>query len=244
MAKDSGIGKDAVGRIWHAFGLKPHLPENYQLSKDPCFIEKVRDIVGLYMNPPENALVLCVDEKTQIQALNRTQPILPMRPGQLERRTHDYERNGTTTLFAALDVKTGNVIGKCWQRHRSQEFLKFLNTIDATVDPALDVHIVLDNYATHKTKAIHEWLLRRKRYFLHFTPTHSSWLNQVETLFSILTRRQIKRGSHMSVKELENAISEFLEDTNAHPKPFNWTKSADEILGTIARFVSRTYGGC
>jgi transposase len=240
LAKATGMSKSSVQRIWHAFGLKPHRTESFQLSKDPLLIEKVRDIVGLYMSPPENALVLCVDEKSQIQALDRTQPLLPLRPGQAERRTHDYERHGTTTLFAALDTMTGSVIGECYARHRAIEFRKFLDRIDASVPADLDVHIVVDNYSTHKAPIIKAWLAKRPRYHLHFTPTHGSWLNQVERWFGLLTQRQIKRGAHKSVASLKAAIEEFLAAHNDDPKPFVWTKSADDILASIARFATRT----
>jgi len=225
----------AIARIWNAFGLKPHRAETFQLSADPQFIEKVRDVVGLYMDPPTNAVVLCVDEKSQIQALNRTQPILPMRPGQLERRTPEYERNGTTSLFAALDVATGGVIGRCFRRHRAKEFVQFLKLIDQSVAPGLEVHLIMDNYATHKAPPVMNWLIRHRRFHLHFIPTHSSWLNQVESWFAILTNKQIKRGSHYSVRELEEAIREFLEAHNADPRPFKWVKAADEILAKVAR---------
>jgi transposase len=240
LAKAVGMSKSTVQRVWHAFGLKPHRTESFQLSKDPLLIEKVRDIVGLYMSPPDNALVLCVDEKSQIQALNRTQPLLPLRPGQAERRTHDYERHGTTTLFAALDTKTGKVIGECHARHRAVEFRKFLDRIDGSVPPELQVHLILDNYATHKAPIIRAWLAKRPRYHLHFTPTHGSWLNQVERWFGLLTQRQIKRGAHTSVASLKAAIQEFLNAHNDDGKPFVWTKSADEILASIARFATRT----
>lgn len=240
MAKASGLSHSSIGRIWRAFGLKPHRAESFQLSKDPLLVEKVRDIVGLYMSPPINALVLCVDEKSQIQALNRTQPVLPMRLGEVERRTSDYDRHGTTTLFAALDVATGSVIGKCFQRHRAVEFLRFLKEIEANVPNDQEVHLVLDNYATHKTPAIHRWLAKRPRFHLHFTPTHASWLNQVERWFGHLTQRQLKRGSHTSVAQLQRAIEDFIEVTNDEPKPFVWTKTADEILASIARFATRT----
>jgi transposase len=240
LAKAVGIGKSSVQRIWHAFGLKPHRTESFQLSKDPQLIEKVRDIVGLYMSPPDNAMVLCVDEKSQIQALNRTQPLLPLRPGQVERRTHDYERHGTTTLFAALDILTGKVIGECYPRHRAVEFRKFLDEIDANVPAHLDVHIVLDNYATHKAPIIKSWLAKRPRYHLHFTPTKGSWINQVERWFGLLTQRAIKRGAHCSVASLKAAIEEFMGAHNDDPKPFVWTKSADDILASIARFATRT----
>jgi len=240
MARQVGLSHDSIRRIWQSFGLKPHLTQHFQLSNDPLLIEKVRDIVGLYMSPPDNALVLCVDEKSQIQALNRTQPLLPLRPGQAERRTHDYERHGTTTLFAALDVMTGKVVGECLPRHRAVEFRKFLDRIDAEVPALLDVHIVLDNYATHKAPIIKAWLAKRPRYHLHFTPTHGSWLNQVERWFGLLTQRQIKRGAHKSVAALKAAIAEFLAAHNDSPKPFVWTKSADDILASIARFATRT----
>jgi transposase len=240
LAEKLGLSQSAISRIWRAFGFKPHRTETFQLSADPQFVQKVRDVVGLYMSPPANALVLCVDEKSQIQALNRTQPILPMRPGQSQRQTHEYERNGTTSLFAALDIATGNVLGKCFQRHRSVEFKKFLDHVDAQVPGHLDVHLILDNYATHKTPLIKRWLQRRPRYHLHFTPTHSSWINQVERWFALLTARQIKRGSHRSVAQLETAIHEFIQTHNEAPRPFRWTKSADEILKSVQRFATRT----
>ncbi len=240
LAARTGLSQSTVSRIWRAFGLRPHRSETFQLSNDPLLVDKVRDIVGLYMNPPHHALVLCVDEKSQIQALSRSQPILPMLPGQVERRTPDYKRHGTTSLFAALDITTGSVIGKCWPRHRAIEFRKFLNQIDRAVPADLTVHLVLDNYATHKTKEIRAWFLRHPRYHLHFTPTHSSWLNQVERWFALLSQRQIKRGSHYSVRDLESAILEFIDVHNEQPKPFVWTKSADAILNSIGRFASRT----
>ena len=224
-----------------AFALQPHRTGNFKLSSDPLFIEKVRDVVGLYLNPPRRALVLCVDEKSQIQALDRTAPLLPMRPGQIERRTHDYRRNGTTSLFAALDVKTGEVIGACHRRHRSTEFRRFLDRVDAAVPPDLDVHLVLDNYATHKTPAIKRWLAQRPRYHLHFTPTSSSWLNQVERWFAALTEKQLRRGVFRSTRELEHAIEEYIDRHNAAPKPFAWTKTADQVLATIARFCHRIH---
>lgn len=236
MAKEAGIGRQTVSQIWRAFGLKPHLAETFQLSTDPLFVDKVRDVVGLYLNPPDNALVLSVDEKSQIQALNRTQPVLPMRPGQLERGTPEYRRNGTTTLFAALDTVTGSVVAECLPRHRAVEFVKFLRLIDRSTDKTLDLHLVLDNYATHKAPAVMNFLKRHPRFHLHFIPTHSSWLNQVEAFFAILTERQIKRGSHYSVKELIAAIEAFLEAHNANPRPFVWTKTADEILDNLARY--------
>jgi transposase len=202
----------------------------------------VRDIVGLYLAPPDKALVLCVDEKTQIQALDRTQPMLPMRPGQLERRAHDYRRHGTTSLFAALDVKSGRVFGECHRRHRSIEFRQFLDTIDASVPGALDVHLILDNYGTHKTALIHRWLAKRPRFHLHFTPTSASWINLVERWFATLTEKQIRRGTHRSTRELETAITHYLTLTNAEPTPFIWTKTADQILASVARFCQRTSG--
>ena len=240
MAARIGLSQSTISRIWRAFGLKPHRTENFQLSTDPLLIDKVRDIVGLYMNPPQGALVLCVDEKSQIQALSRSQPILPLHPGQVERRTHNYKRHGVTSLFAALDIATGSVIGKCYRRHRSLEFLNFLKEIDRVVPPSLDLHLVLDNYGTHKTSKVRRWLQKRPRYHLHFTPTHASWLNQVERWFALLTQRQIKRGSHASVQELEAAISEFITTHNKNPKPFVWTKTADQIVASIARFASST----
>jgi len=242
LAKESGLSRSTVGRIWRAFALQPHRSETFKLSKDPLFIDKVRDIVGLYMDPPDRALVLCVDEKSQIQALNRTQPLLPMRPGQVERRTHDYARHGTTSLFAALDVKTGTVIGELHRRHRSVEFRQFLDTIDDAVPSDLDVHLILDNYGTHKTAPVRRWLAKRPRFHLHFTPTSSSWLNLVERFFAALTEKQIRRGVHRSVRELETAIKQYLAVTNQSPKPFVWTKSADEILASVARYCARTSG--
>ncbi len=240
LARRCGMSQSAVSRIWRAFALQPHRSETFKLSRDPLFIEKVRDIVGLYLNPPERALVLCVDEKAQVQALDRTQPLLPMRPGQVERRTHDYARHGTTSLFAALDVKTGKVMGECHRRHRSVEFRKFLDTIDAAVPASLDVHLILDNYGTHKTALIRRWLAKRPRYHLHFTPTGASWINLVERLFALLTERQLRRGVHRSTRELEAALLGYLEDHNREPKPFIWTKTADEILASLARFCERT----
>lgn len=239
MAKTTGLSQTTISRIWRAFALQPHRSETFKLSKDPLFVEKVRDIVGLYMNPPDRALVLCADEKSQIQALDRTQPLLPLRPGQVERRTHDYVRHGTTSLFAALDVKTGKVIGECHQRHRAAEFRKFLDTIDAAVPEELDVHLILDNYSTHKTPAIQRWLLRHPHFHLHFTPTGASWLNLVERWFATLTERCIRRGAHRSTRALKRAIQEYLAVNNEDPKPFVWTKTADEILRSVARFCQR-----
>jgi transposase len=239
MAAASGMTRQSVHRIWKAFGLQPHRTETFKLSTDPQLIEKVRDIVGLYLNPPERALVLCADEKSQIQALDRTQPTLPMRPGQVERRTFDYKRHGTTSLFAALDVATGKVIGELHRRHRATEFRQFLDRIDVEVPSYLDVHLILDNYTTHKTPLIQRWLLRHPRFHLHFTPTYSSWINQVERWFAELTRKQLRRGSHRSTRALENAIRVYLADHNADPKPFVWVKSADDIIDSIARFALR-----
>lgn len=239
MAKRCGLSQSAVSRIWRAFALQPHRVETFKLSKDPLFIEKVRDIVGLYLHPPDRALVLCADEKTQIQALDRTQPLLPLRPGQAERRTHDYTRYGTTTLFAALDARSGRVIGKFHQRHRAREFRGFLATIDAAVPAELDVHLIIDNYSTHKTPAIHRWLVRHPRFHVHFTPTGASWINLVERWFAALTEKQVRRGVHRSTRELEDAIRRYIDLTNAHPKPFVWTKTADQILATVARFCHR-----
>jgi transposase len=242
MAQATGIGSTSVHRIWRAFALQPHRTESFKLSTDPLFVEKVRDIVGLYLRPPTKALVLCVDEKSQIQALDRTQPLLPMRPGQAARRTHDYVRHGTTSLFAALDVATGKVIGECHRRHRAVEFRTFLDTIEDNVPPELDVHLILDNYGTHKTATIRRWLAKRPRFHVHFTPTSASWLNLVERWFAEITRKQIRRGSHRSTRELERAIREYLRLTNEHPKPFVWTKTADEILNSLARFCQRISG--
>ncbi len=240
MARRTGLSKSTISRVWRAFGLQPHRTETFKLSADPLFIEKVRDIVGLYLAPPDRALVMCVDEKTQIQALDRTRPLLPMRPGQVERRTHDYVRHGTTSLFAALDTKTGKVIGQCQRRHRSVEFRKFLDTIEASVPADLDVHLIVDNYATHKTALIQRWLAKRPRFHVHFTPTSASWLNLVERWFALLTQKQLRRGVHNSRSELESAIYRYLDITNAQPKPFIWTKTADAILANVARFCKRT----
>lgn len=242
MAATTGMTPTAIHRIWKAFALQPHRTETFKLSKDPLFIEKVRDIVGLYLNPPDKALVLCVDEKSQVQALDRTQPVLPLRPGQAERRTHDYTRHGTTSLFAALDVATGSVIGECHRRHRSAEFRKFLDNIDSNVPRHLDVHLIMDNYGTHKTPTIRRWLARRPRFHSHFTPTGSSWLNLVERWFGILTAKQIRRGSFRSTRHLETVIKNYLKIYNENPKPFVWSKSADEILQSLARFCSRISG--
>jgi transposase len=239
MATRSGLSQTAISRIWRAFALQPHRVKTFKLSQDPLFIDKVRDIVGLYLNPPDRALVLCVDEKSQIQALDRTQPVLPMRPGQTERRTHDYTRYGTTTLFAALDAQSGRIIGEFHQRHRAREFRRFLDTIDESVPATLDIHLIVDNASTHKTPLIHRWLARHPRVHLHFTPTGSSWINLVERWFAALTEKQLRRGVHRSTRELEAAIRRYIELTNTHPKPFVWTKTADEILASVARFCHR-----
>jgi transposase len=239
MAAASGLSRPTVHRIWRAFGLQPHRTETFKLSNDPQFVEKVRDIVGLYFNPPERALVLCADEKAQIQALDRTQPVLPLRLGTPELRTHDYRRHGTTSLFAALDVATGKVIGELHRRHRSVEFRSFLDRIDKEVPADLDVHLILDNYGTHKTPLIQRWLLRHPRFHVHFTPTYSSWINQVERWFATLTEKQLRRGTHRSTRALEDAIRLYLATSNENPKPFVWTKSADEILASIQRFCVR-----
>ena len=239
MAKRCGLSQTAVSRIWRAFVLQPHRVKTFKLSKDPLFIDKVRDIVGLYLDPPDKALVLCVDEKSRIQALDRTQPILPMRPGQAERRSHDYTRHGTTTLFAALNAKSGAIIGEFHQRHRAREFRRFLDTIDAAVPATLDVHLIVDNASTHKTPLIHRWLARHPRVHVHFTPTGSSWINLVERWFAGLTEKQLRRGVHRSTRELEAAIRRYIDITNARPRPFVWTKTADEILASVARFCHR-----
>jgi transposase len=242
MAKAAGLSASTVGRVWRAFGLQPHRSETFKLSTDPLFAEKVRDVVGLYLAPPDRALVLCVDEKSQVQALDRTQPLLPLRPGQAERRTHDYARHGTTSLFAALDAKAGTVIGRCFPRHRAAEFRRFLDEIDANLPPDLDVHLVLDNSATHKTALIKRWLAKRPRYHIHFTPTSASWINQVERWFGLLTDRALRRGIHRSVADLERDIRAFIDATNADPKPFRWVKAADEILTSVKRFCLQTLG--
>jgi transposase len=240
LATATGLSQSAVVRIWRAFALQPHRTETFKLSRDPLFVDKVRDVVGLYMSPPDRALVLCVDEKPQIQAVERTAPVLPMRSGQVERRTHDYVRHGTTDLFAALDVKTGKVIGACRQRHRTQEFRAFLDLIEASVPSDLNIHLVLDNASTHKAPPIHRWLAKRPRYHLHFTPTSGSWLNLVEAWFAILTRRRLERGVFTSTADLEHAIHAYIDQTNMDPKPFIWTKSADAILASVGRFCQRT----
>jgi transposase len=242
MAKTLGLSQTAVSRIWRAFGLKPHLHETFKFSTDPYFVEKVRDVVGLYLNPPDRAIVLSVDEKAQVQALDRTQPILPMTTGQAERGTHDDVRNGTTSLFAARNVATGHVIGTCDRRHRHQEFLKFLNEIDAAipVEDGVTVHLVMDNYATHKTPAVKRWLTRHPRFVVHFTPTSASWINQVERFFAAITETRIRRGVFKTVKALEQAIEAYLAEHNADPKPFRWTATADLILQKVEDICKRT----
>ena len=248
MAKASGVSTSTVHRIWKAFSLQPHRTETFKLSTDPQFVEKVRDIVGLYLSPPQNALVVCVDEKSQIQALDRTQPVLPMRMGQVERRTHDYDRYGTTTLFAGFiaavtakaDVKAGSVIGKCMPRHRAQEFRAFLDEVERNVPKGLDVHVVMDNASSHKTEMIKRWFAKRPHWRAHFTPTSSSWINQVERFFALLADKQIKRGAHKSVMALIADIMEFIAKRNADPTPLRWTKSADDILASIERYCQRT----
>lgn len=239
MAKAVGLNQTAVSRIWRAFGLKPHLVDTWKLSTDPLFIDKVRDIVGLYLDPPQGAMVLAVDEKSQIQALDRTAPMLPMMPGVPGRTTHDYTRHGTTSLFAALDVATGTVIGQTHRKHRHQEFLRFLKTIDKATPAEVDLHLVLDNYATHKTPQIHQWLVKHPRFHLHFTPTYSSWLNIVERWFAELTNRKLRRSAHRSVTALEADVNTWIQAWNTHPKPFVWTKTADEILETLAAYCQR-----
>mgnify|MGYP001193125033 CR=1 FL=1 len=241
MADQSGLTQNAIVRIWRAFGLKPHLQDTFKLSSDPMFVEKVRDIVGLYLNPPEKtcAVVLCVDEKSQIQALDRTQPILPMQPGQPERRTHDYYRHGTTSLFAALDVATGKIIGRCHPRHRHQEFLRFLNQIEESVPAGLEIHLILDNYATHKTPRVAAWFQRRPRYHLHFTPTSASWLNQVERLLAKITEERIRRDAFRSVDDLIAAIKTYIDSHNRSARPFLWTATADLILGKVHAVCKR-----
>ena len=240
MARRAGMSQTAVSRIWRAFGLRPHRAETFKLSSDPAFVEKVRDIVGLYLAPPDRALVLCVDEKPQIQAAQGSAPTFPARPGQAERRTHDHRRHGTLDLFAALDARAGKVIGACERRHRSVEFRGFLDQVESCVPPDLDVHLVLDNLKTHRTRLVHDWLVKRPRFHLHFTPTSASWLNLVECWFALLTRRRLERGAFTSTADLEAAILAYIAETNAHPKPFVWTKTADDILAGVARFCQRT----
>src|SRR3954471_20345480 len=242
MAEAMDLSQNSIVRIWHAFGLQPHRLENFKFSKDPQFVEKVRDIVGLYLNPPDRAIILCIDEKSQVQALDRTQPLLPLAPGQAERHPHDYGRNGTTSLFAALNGAAGAVIGECYRRHRHQEFLRFLKLVDSTITkaPGVEIHLVMDNYGTHKTPAVKRWLLRHPEYHLHFTPTSGSWLNQVERFFAEITEKQIRRGAFRSVKALEEAIKEYLKHHNHDPKPFVWTADADLILSRVEGVCKRT----
>jgi transposase len=242
MAAQSGLSKSTIGRVWKAFGLKPHLVDTFKLSTDAQFIDKVRDVVGLYLDPPEKAMVLAVDEKSQIQALDRSAPVLPMMPGMPERRTHDYLRNGITTLFAALDVATGEVIGSIHRRHRAVEFQKFLTKLDREVPADLDVHLICDNYTTHKHPSIQRWLAAHPRFHMHFTPTYSSWLNQVERWFGLLTDQRLRRGVHRTLRALENDIRAWIEQWNTNPKPFAWTKTADEILDRLASYLQRIPG--
>ena len=242
MARRSGLSKSTVGRIWRKFDLRPHLIDGFKLSTDPLFVAKVVDVVGLYHNPPEKAVVLCVDEKSQVQALDRSQPVLPMMPGMPERRTHDYARHGVTSLFAAFNIADGTVISELHRRHRHQEFLKFLRKIDKSVPAGLDVHLVCDNYGTHKTPEIQDWLARHPRFHVHFTPTGSSWINQVERWFGYLTDQKIRRGVHKSVQALEADIRQWIEHWNENPKPFAWVKTADEILNSLAEYMSKISG--
>lgn len=242
IAKQTDLSKSTVQRIWSAFNLQPHRQKHFTLSTDPYFVEKVRDIVGLYLNPPDKAMVLCVDEKSQIQALDRTQPVLPMGLGYVEGITHQYVRHGTLTLFAALDLATGEVIAQCKKRHRHQEFLQFLKHIEANVPKKLDIHLVVDNYATHKHAKVRNWLAARPRYHVHYTPTYSSWLNQVETWFHIITQKAIRRGSFRSTKQLREKIDQFVKDYNSKPKPFMWTATADSILAKVKRVLTSISG--
>lgn len=243
MAKRCGISHDSVSRIWKAFGLSPHRSESFQLSTDPHFVDKVRNVVGLYLSPPENALVFCVDEKSQVQALERHQPILPMRPGQSERRSWDYWRHGTLNLFAALNVQTGEVLGKCYQRHRSSEFLAFLREVEKSLPKRsshepYEVHLVMDNYATHKAAKVNAWLAKRPHWHVHFTPTYSSWLNQVERFFGLITEKQIRRASFRSLKSLRETIYSFIQTYNQDPRPFKWSANADLILGKVEKICN------
>ncbi len=236
MAQDQGVSPATVQRIWRKHHLQPHRVESFKFSTDPQFVAKVRDIVSLYLNPPDKAIVLSVDEKSQIQALDRTQPILPLRPGLPERQTHDYERHGTTTLFAALDVAVGKVIGQCQPRHRHQEFIRFLDRVDAETDPALAVHLILDNYSAHKHQDVKQWFIDHPRYQVHFTPTSASWLNQVERWFAEITRKRIRRGTFRSVRDLERAIREYIRDHNKAPKPFQWVATANTIIKKVRKY--------
>ena len=238
LAGQCGVCKSTVQRVWSAFGLQPHRSKGFTLSNDPFFVEKVRNIVGLYLNPPCNALVLCVDEKSQCQALERTQPVLPLGLGYLEGVTHEYLRHGTLTLFAALDIATGEVISQCSARHRHQEFLRFLKRIDDQVPEELDIHLIMDNYCTHRQKKVQTWLARRPRYQVHFTPTYSSWLNQVERWFGLITQKAIRRGSFTSTRQLSQKIDTFVRNYNKHSRPFTWTATADSILNKLARLCN------
>src|ERR1700675_1982644 len=239
MAEEMGLSQNAIVRIWRAFGLQPHRVENFKFSKDPQFVEKVRDVVGLYLNPPDRAIVLCVDEKSQVQALNRTEPILPLAPGIPARQSHDYERHGVTSLFAAMDVASGVTISTCYRRHWHQEFLRFLSETEDNLPAKLDVHLVMDNYGTHKVAKVRSWLARHPRYHVHFTPTSGSWLNLVERLFAEVTERCVRRGSHTAVRVLEKAMLGYLDQRNRNPKPFIWTADADLILGKVERLCKR-----
>jgi transposase len=243
MASRSGLSPSTIGRIWRKFDLKPHISDGFKLSSDPLFIEKVVDVVGLYHNPPEKAVVLCVDEKSGMQALDRSQPVLPMMPGMPERRTHDYARHGVTSLFAAFNIADGTVISELHRQHRATEFRKFLIAIDKAVPAGLDVHLICDNLATHKTPAIRDWLARHPRFHLHFTPTGSSWINQVERWFGYLTDQMLRRGVHKSVQALENDVRAWIEQWNADPRPFAWNKTAEEILDSLAKYIARISGG-
>jgi transposase len=240
MAEAIGLSKATISRIWQTFGLQSHRVDTFKLSADPQFVEKVRDIVGLYLNPPDHALVLSLDEKSQVQALDRTRPMLPMRPGIPARQTHDYIRNGTTSLFTALNVATGRVIGRCYRRHRHKEFLKFLDQVDASLPPTGEVHVIMDNYGTHKVPKVARWFARHPRYHVHFTPTSASWLNQVERFFAEITTKRICRGSFHNVRALEAAIDAYLTHHNANAKPFIWTATADAIIDKVKRFCERT----
>ena len=242
MARRSGLSESTVARIWRDFDLKPHLSDTFKLSTDPLFIEKVIDVVGLYHNPPEKAVVLCVDEKSQVLALDRSQPVLPMMPGMPERRSHDYARHGTTSLFAAFNIADGTVISQLHRRHRHQEYLKFLKAIDKAVPAELDIHVICDNYATHKTPEVKAWLARRPRIHVHFTPTGSSWVSQVERWFGLITDQMIRRGVHKSVQALETDIRAWIEHWNESPRPFTWTKTAEEILDSLAKYMARITG--
>jgi transposase/transcriptional regulator with XRE-family HTH domain len=243
MAKRSGLSESTIGRIWRKFNLKPHQADTFKLSTDPLFMDKIVDVVGLYLDPPAGAVVLSVDEKSQVQALNRSAPVLPMMPGMPERRTHDYVRNGITSLFAAFNTADGTVISSLHRRHRATEFKKFLAKIDAAVPAELDVHLICDNYGTHKTAAIQAWLDKHPRFHMHFTPTSSSWINQVERWFAFLTDQLLRRGTHTSVQALEHDIREWIKNWNENPRPFTWTKTAEEIIDSLGRFLRRISGG-